>query len=615
VTARGVRVRDRIARSRQAMIALAVALAVCGYGDSPHASAQTAQRKVLVLLDTGRDSQMAILVDRLLPQLLNAGSDVDYYSEYFDTGRFLNDGYDVTVRDFLAEKYAAQRFDLILAVQDFGLQFLIQHRARLFPGVPVVFASSSPVAATIPNATGLIAETDYGRTLDLALSLQPDLRQVFVITGTSDSDRAIEGEAREQFRRFESRLSFTYLAGLSIGALERRLAELPADAVAYYLLLYQDGDGRNFHPLYVVNRLAMIANRPTYAWVDSTLGLGVLGGSMRRQENLVRALAALGVRVLNGEAADRIPVSPVDVTVNQLDWRQLRRWGLSDARIPEGTVVLFREPSVWERYRPYLIGGAALVLAQTVMIVALFIQRTSRRRAESDVQEKERQLRQSYHRIRDLGGRLIDTQEAERSHIARELHDDVSQQAALLAIDLHLLRDLCADERDDIRRLAHDTLERTQSIARTVHDLSHRLHPAKLRLLGLIPSLASLQRDVSDVVVRLRHHDVPATLPHDVTLSLFRVAQEALHNAAKHGAARHVSITVTAEQDALTMVIADDGRGFDVRSTSRGLGLISMRERLEAFGGTFRVQSTPGAGTRLQATVPLPRNHDAPPAV
>jgi signal transduction histidine kinase len=600
------------------MIAFAVAIAVCaGYGHSPDAAAQqTAQRKVLVLLDTGRDSQMAILIDRLMPQLLSESGEVDYYSEYLDTGRFLDAEYDSTVSEFLAQKYQEHRFDLILTVQDYGLQFLRRHRDRLFPGAPVVFVSSAPVIETLPNATGLIAESDYGRTLDFAISVQPDIRQVFVISGTADSDKAVERRAREQFRRFESRLSFTYLAGLPIGALERRLAELPSDAIVYYLLLYQDGDGRNFHPLYVVNRLAMIANRPTYSWVDSTMDLGVLGGSMRQQERVVRALATLALRVLNGEPAGRIPISRVDVTVNQLDWRQLRRFGLTDAQIPEGTVVLFREPSVWERYRPYLIGGAALVLAQTVMIVALFIQRTSRRRAESDVQEKERQLRQSYHRIRDLGGRLIDTQEAERSHIARELHDDVSQQAALLAIDLHLLQDLCANQRDDIRRLVHDTLERTQSIARTVHDLSHRLHPAKLRLLGLIPSLASLQREVADAVVSLRHHDVPATLPHDVTLCLFRVAQEALHNATKHGAARHVSIAVTTLQDTLTMVIADDGRGFDVNAVSKeGLGLISMRERLEAFGGTFRVQSTPTVGTRLHATVPLSRTHDLPPAV
>jgi signal transduction histidine kinase len=249
-----------------------------------------------------------------------------------------------------------------------------------------------------------------------------------------------------------------------------------------------------------------------------------------------------------------------------------------------------------------------LLVAQTMLIGSLLVQRTKRREAEADASGSQAKLRETYDRIRDLGSRLLNAQEAERSRIARELRDDISQKLALLSIDLQLLlsRVVSSDQRNVVR-LAREVQERVQAIAKSVHDISHTLHPTKLRMIGLVGAIDSLQRELSkpDISISFSHEAVPAALPPEVNLCLFRVAQEALRNAVRHSGAREISLDLHGDQSALTLTIADDGRGFDVGTAwGDGLGLISMCERVKSIGGTLTIHSQPGAGTDLEVVVP-----------
>jgi signal transduction histidine kinase len=212
-------------------------------------------------------------------------------------------------------------------------------------------------------------------------------------------------------------------------------------------------------------------------------------------------------------------------------------------------------------------------------------------------------LRSSYDRIRDLGVRILHAQETERARIARELHDDITQQMSLLVIDLALLR---GD--GQAKTLAEEAMSRVEHIIRSVRDLSHRLHPTKLRLIGLVAALRDLQRELTqpDVPITFTYDEVPKTLPPDVTLCVFRVVQEALHNALKYSHARAIRVHLGSSAKELTLTISDDGVGFDANAAmGKGLGLISIAERLEAVGGTFQIRSQPGAGTALEVRVPL----------
>src|SRR3954471_272675 len=214
----------------------------------------------------------------------------------------------------------------------------------------------------------------------------------------------------------------------------------------------------------------------------------MVDGILRDLDAVVRAVAERSVRVLRGESADAIPVTTAAFTAAQTDWRQLRRWGIDERRVPSGASLLYRNPSVWERYRTYIVGAVVTLFAESALISALLVQAVRRRRTERHLQASQDQLRASYDRIRRLGGQLLRAQEDERARIARELHDDISQQMAVLAIDLAALagRDRAAG-REHAERLADAALQRTHTVAEHVRDLSHRLHPANLAQLGIVP--------------------------------------------------------------------------------------------------------------------------------
>jgi signal transduction histidine kinase len=585
---------------------LLIAFVICTLGPIEAAWAVT-QKQVLVLYSTRRDAQVSILGDRELPRMLEQGlgESLDFYSEYIDLGRFADPGYQTAFSEFLRLKYQGQRFDLLIAIQDVAVRFAAQRRDELFPGTPLVFVATPAPAPRIANSTGLVIGLDLTGSLALAAELQPTLRHVFVVSGADTRDRIYEHLARAQFRAFEPRFGITYLAGLSTADLEARLARLPEHSAIYYLLVNRDGGGVSFHPLDYLERIAAVANAPIYSWVDSTMDHGIVGGSLKNLAAQTDAVGQLAVRVLRGERADSIPVLSSNLNVRQVDWRQLQRWGISDLKVPAGTLIRFKEPSVWDRYRVYILAAMALLLGETALIAGLLVQRTRRRHAEEHARESQTELRTSYERIRDLGARLLNAQETERSRIARELHDDISQQVALLTVDLELLGSPRQAQSD---MLVREALSRAHEIAKSVHDLSHRLHPAKLRLIGLVPALHALQRELSqpDTSVAFTHANVSPNLRPDLTVCLFRIVQEALQNAIKYSQARRVSVHLASDAEGLSLTIADDGVGFDVDAAwGKGLGLISMVERLEAIGGALAVHSRPGGGTRVEVKVPL----------
>jgi len=587
---------------------LATAVTTCVLNASVNAYGTDRPKQVLVLNSTRHDEQFSVVSEREVPRLLSEGlgEDVDYYTEYFDWLRFPPAQYQDVYLDFLRLKYEGKHFDLVILMGSVAIDFMSRHGNTLFGGAPAVFYSFRPPPTRIANSTGLINPFHFYRSIDLAVALQPDLKHLYVVSGAGESDRQFERQVREEFHRYEPRLEFTYLAGLRTKDLEQRLRTLPPRSAVFYLLVSQDGAGEHFQQMDYVSRVASAANAPTYSWTDAAVDSGIVGGSRRDQAAETKAIAALALRILRGERTDDIPVSSASMDVDKVDWRQLRRWGISEARVPPGTMVLFREPTAWDRYKRYIVGSLTLMAAQTALIAGLLVQRARRRRAEQQLRDSQNKLRESYDRIRHLGRRLLGAQETERAFIARELHDDINQRLALLSIELDSLR--CSPQEVERAKRLSRALEQAYKISTSVHELSRRLHPSILHMIGLVAAIDNLQRDFSrpDQIVVYTHRDVPDVIEHDIALCLFRVAQEALRNAAKHSDARHLYVDLAGTDGSLALTITDDGKGFDVDQTaSDGLGLTSMRERLESVGGVLELQATPGSGTRVKATVPI----------
>jgi signal transduction histidine kinase len=211
--------------------------------------------------------------------------------------------------------------------------------------------------------------------------------------------------------------------------------------------------------------------------------------------------------------------------------------------------------------------------------------------------------------LSSLSRKLITAQEDERARIARELHDDLAQRAVALAVELHsIVHSLPAGTKEHVR--VKQASEQAANLARGIQLITHELHSAALELLGLASASADLCSELEkqhSVEIEFIHESVPAHLPTDVALCLFRVLQESLNNAIRHSGVRDFEVSLRGSPAEVRLEVADGGAGFDPRllGRNRGLGLISMKERLTIVHGEIQITSQVGAGTTVRARVPL----------
>jgi PAS domain S-box-containing protein len=238
---------------------------------------------------------------------------------------------------------------------------------------------------------------------------------------------------------------------------------------------------------------------------------------------------------------------------------------------------------------------------------------TERKHAEDRIRAGQAALEASHQEIKYLAGRLIGAQEIERARIARDLHDDVSQQLAGVSIAFSGLKQRLAEYplSEGLRQELVELQQQTLKLARNVRQLSHDLHPAVLEHLGLVKGLRSycgeLGRAHVVTIVCTAEGDFGAMTP-EASLCVYRIAQEALRNVIAHAGAGRADVRLLQVGDQAQITIADDGRGFDLTSRGEretGLGLVSMSERARIMGGAVSIVSRPHQGTRVQATIPM----------
>jgi PAS domain S-box-containing protein len=234
----------------------------------------------------------------------------------------------------------------------------------------------------------------------------------------------------------------------------------------------------------------------------------------------------------------------------------------------------------------------------------------------ADVTERKR----TEEALAGMSGRLIEAQERERSRIARDLHDDICQRLALLSMELAQTNRSSSGSPEALKKSLEDMQKHCSEIAGDVQSLSHQLHSSKLDYLGIVAAIRGFCSEFSkqhQVDIEFSESNVPDDLPKDVSLSLFRVAQEALQNAVKYSGVSQFAIDLSGMEDAIRLVVSDAGAGFDVGEgrKNRGLGLLSMQERIHLVHGSFSVESKPSQGTRIMACVPLIAQKQRPPEV
>jgi signal transduction histidine kinase len=368
---------------------LAVSLASAASGE------EEVQKSVFMLWGGRPDLYANAEVDRIIRSRLTQefGSHVDIHTEYVDTFRD-EEQERLALRDFIRRKYAGKRFALLVPVSDTAVRFLRQHGEELFPGVPIVAWAGReeawPADAEPPMA-GVFVKTDLPGSVEFILRLQPETRQVILVGGAAPRDRPLLEAARSSLGRYERRIGLTYLVGLPLEELQARLSRLPSRSAILWLSVTLDNEGRRLINRDALARICETANAPVYGLVASHLGTGVIGGLVADQTALSEATADMAVRVLRGARVEDVAIRQLS-PVPMADWRALRRWGISEERLPAGTVLRYREPTIWDLYKWRIVAGVALCIAEALLIVALLVQGTRRRRAEKMADELRREL-------------------------------------------------------------------------------------------------------------------------------------------------------------------------------------------------------------------------------
>jgi len=358
-----------------------------------------APKRILVLYWYNKDFPGNAVSDQSIQSVLNSeppGS-IEYYSEYLETNRFPGEDQAITLRDYLQRKYAQRPIDVIIAGADAPVEFFRRYRNELFANTPIVFlAAQSPPEQELKagsGMTGIVNHQSYKENVDLILKLHPDTENVFVVSGSLEHDKRHEIPARQELQDYEGRVKITYLTDLSLSGLISEMKSLPRHSIVLYVWQQgSDDDGKVLESFDFFSAVTSSATVPIYGQASWHVGKGAVGGYVRSPESTASRAAEIALRIANGERAQDIQIEKSPVAP-MFDWRELKRWGISEAALPAGSIIKFRNVSFWDQYKWYLIGVISVVLLQSMLIAGLVINRTVRKRVERALRESEEQYR------------------------------------------------------------------------------------------------------------------------------------------------------------------------------------------------------------------------------
>jgi PAS domain S-box-containing protein len=686
-------------------------------------AAQQGGRNVLLLLSSvqrdGRFSDVELLIRARVP------GPITFHHSYLEASQTEQQSYLESQAETFRRTYAGIKLDLVIAGNPEQLKFAVQYRDKIFPGVPIVFIAVSSRELEgqrmWPGVTGVAVPVGLRETIDLAVHLHPDTETVAVIANASTSiARYWLAATHAELLRHQDRLKEIDLIGPPSTQLLNRVAALPPHTVALFNLA-PDSSQPAFSAL---DLLTTVAQRlPTYsAWPSLCLNYGCVGGAYEDSQKEDSRLGEISARILLGERPEDIPVVHASDLQVRVDWRALRRWKIPESALPPGSVILYREPTLWERDRKYIIPTIVLITALLLLVAGLLWERAKKRKAEAVLRESEGRFRMmtdttpalvwmcdaqgkitylnerriaftgpepdarfgdtwiahvhsddqmkvldtlsralttrqpfsqeyrlrrsdgvyrwmfdvasprvngdgsfggfigsaiditdqklAHEALEKVSGQLIEAQEKERSRIARDLHDDICQRLALLSMELEVANRNANKSPAATKRSLEDIQKHCSEIAGDVQSLSHQLHSSRLDYLGIVAAIRGFCGELSkqhEVNVEFSAKDVPEYLPKDVSLCLFRVAQEAIHNSIKYSGVRQFTVELSRIEGGIGLVVSDAGAGFDVQAAKKkgGLGLLSMQERIRLVHGSFSVESNPWQGTRVVVSVPV----------
>lgn len=552
-----------------------------------------------------------------------AGGSVPVYAEDLDLYRFNGPDYLDVTEKYLEEKYRGKSLGAIIPVGSAGLDYALRIRNALWPDVPIVFAAVDRKTADlepVPGVTGITIQLNLADMIRAASALLPDTRH-FVLVGDRLEKQLYYNQFAEELAEYSRTFDFIDLMGLPLSVVKQRLATLPERSAILYIGINSDQT-----TVYVssdlVPALAEVANRPIFVGVETYFGTGAVGGFILSPKQVGREAGQLALRVIAGADPSTIPVTTSKSERPLFDWRQLRRWDISESNLPPGSDVRFRPPSAWELYRWQILAAIGVVLLQGVVLGGLIIERHRRHSAE---EESRRRIMQVIHLNRTA------TAGALSASVAHELNQPLgailnyAETAELLlseeSLNVPQLREIIADIRRDDQR-ASEVIKHLRGLLKQRGELElqtfnlNDVIAAAIRILEPEAVKRGVALDTVQATTAFPVHADQVQLQ-QVVLNLAFNAMDAVA-AATPDRRRLMIQAIAAGKDDVEVVVSDSGPGipkqelervfealYTTKASGTGLGLSIARTIVESNGGRIWAENREGGGAVFRFTMPL----------
>jgi len=359
-------------------------------------------KRVLIFNDLGTLASpgFAVMDQAIYARLQESSYQIEFYNESLETTLFSDEPSQRLLRDSYIRKYEEHKPDVIIAAGTASIKFMIDAHERFFPNIPIIFCGTTEEMLRQldldSHFTGAWGVLNPEGTLKVALQLRPSTRRVVVTGGVGAFDRDVANIVKEDLRKYESQFEFTYLTDLDMATLLDRLRLLPEDTIVIHTSIMEDASGARFiDATQSIPMVAKAASVPVFVLDDVDVGNGSVGGHVLSWASQAREAAEMAVRVLDGEPVQSIPIRKTP-NLYLFDWRALQRWGFSEQDLPGGSRVLYRETTVWESYKWYIIGGVSLMLVEALLILEMLWLRARRRKIEHALVKSEEKFSKAF---------------------------------------------------------------------------------------------------------------------------------------------------------------------------------------------------------------------------
>ncbi|TCU14656.1 sensor histidine kinase [Rhizobium sullae] len=551
---------------------------------------------------------------------------VDLFSEFLDLSRFPEADHVARMGQYLAEKYAARRPDVVVALGRESASFISANRSAIAPTAKIVaagFGNSTAEKINLPDdVIGAFTTFDILKTAEMARNLQPNARHLYIIGGSSDFDRGWLATARADLGEFSKSYVTTYLEDLTIEDFIERAAHVPSDSIILALTVFKDRAGRNFIPREAVRQIAATASAPVYGPYQTYIDHGVVGGNTVTFESLGRTVGNLVIDAIAGKLVADVNASQTYI----VDARQLQRWGLPEKDLPPGTIQMYKQKGFWEEHWLAATGVLAVVFMQAGVIVTLLLERRRRRDAER---------RSRLHLLEVVHLNQSATAGALSSSIAHELNQPLS------AIRNN------AEAASELLRSETPNLELIRQILQDIQEDDQRAGDIIGRMRGLLKKRSEIdwqEFDLNDVMssaIRIIHGEAErrgitlkateptAELPvradkvhvQQVVLNLATNAMDAMLDVGSPR--RTLTFATGLANEKAALCVTDTGNGipeerlprifdpfYTTKQAGTGLGLSIARAIVETYGGTISAYNRPEGGAIFRVVLPLARREE-----